>query len=192
MLSFFLSTEVDGERLSGEEILDICFLLLIAGLDTVTASLECFFAHLCEFPGRRAAVVADPALVPAVVEELLRWETPVVAVPRIAATDTVLAGTEIAAGEHVLVILASANTDEAGLAAAGEVRWDRDVTRQFAFGGGIHRCLGRHLARVELRTAVSIWHQRIPDYQLAPGAELSFSPGIRSVASFPMVLGGRG
>jgi cytochrome P450 len=189
MLSFFLAAEVDGERLTREEILDICFLLLIAGLDTVTASLECFFAHLCEFPERRREVVADPGLVPEVVEELLRWETPVVAVPRVATRDTVLAGTEIAAGEHVMVVLGSANTDEAGLADADQVRWDRDVTRQLAFGGGIHRCLGRHLARVELRTAVSIWHERIPDYRLAPGTELVFTPGIRTVGSFPLRLG---
>jgi cytochrome P450 len=192
MLSFFLNARVDGERLSREEILDICFLLLIAGLDTVTASLECFFAHLCEFPERRREIVADPALVPAAVEELLRWETPVVAVPRIATCDTVLAGTEIAAGEHVMVLLGSANTDQAGLPDADQVRWDRDVTRQLAFGGGIHRCLGRHLARVELCAAVTIWHERIPDYRLAPGAALVFTPGVRSVGSFPMILGTAG
>lgn len=189
MLSFFLTTEAEGERLSHEEILDICFLLLIAGLDTVTASLDCFFAHLCEQPDRRRAIVADPSLIPAAVEELLRWETPVVAVPRVATRDTVLAGTEIGAGEHVMVILGSANTDPAGLPGADQVRWDRDVNRQLAFGGGIHRCLGRHLARVELCTAIEVWHERIPEYWLAPGAELHFAIGIRSVESMRIRVG---
>ena len=188
MLSFLLTAEVDGERLTHEEVLDICFLLLIAGLDTVSASLECFFAHLCEFPERRREIVADPDLVPAAVEELLRFETPVTAVPRIATRDTELSGTPIASGEHVMVLLGSANTDEAGLPDADRVRWDREVTRQLAFGGGIHRCIGRHLARVELQTAITIWHERIPEYRLAPGAELEFTPGIRSVGSFPMVI----
>ena len=76
LLSRFLDAEVDGHRLTRDDILDVCFLFLIAGLDTVSASLDCFFGYLCEHPDQRRQLVADPSLVPSAVEELLRWETP--------------------------------------------------------------------------------------------------------------------
>jgi cytochrome P450 len=189
LLSQFLSTEVEGDRLSREDILDICFLFLIAGLDTVSASLDCFFRYLAEHPDKRSMLVADDTVVPAVVEELLRWETPVVGVPRIATQDVEVGGCPISRGEHVTALIGSANTDEAEYPDAEDVRWDRDANRHLAFGGGIHRCLGSHLARVELRVALREWHARIPDYRIKPGVDLNFTPGIRSVDSFPMILG---
>jgi len=79
LLSEFLVTEVDGVRLTRHEILDICFLFLIAGLDTVTATLDCMFAFLADHPDHRRQLVDDPAVIPVAVEELLRWETPVMA-----------------------------------------------------------------------------------------------------------------
>jgi cytochrome P450 len=189
LLSGFLTAEVDGDRLSREQILDICFLFLIAGLDTVSASLDCFFFFLAEHPARRREIVEDPSLIPAVVEELLRWETPVVAVSRVAAEDTEVDGCPIKAGDPVMVLIGSANTDESELADAEVVRWDRRANRHLGFGGGIHRCLGSHLARLELRVALQAWHKRIPDYQVSPGAELVFTNGIRSLDTFPMLLG---
>ncbi len=84
LLSRFLDASVDGQRLTREDILDICFLFLIAGLDTVTASLDCMFAYLAEHPDQRRQLVDDPSLVPAAIEELLRWETPVMGVVRVA------------------------------------------------------------------------------------------------------------
>ncbi|HUS61629.1 MAG TPA: cytochrome P450, partial [Acidimicrobiales bacterium] len=189
LLSHFLHVEVDGDRLTHEEILDICFLFLIAGLDTVTASLDCFFAYLAEHPEQRQRIVADPSIVPAAVEELLRWETPVVAVARVAVVDTELAGCPIQQGDHVMAVLGSANTDEEALADADHVRFDRDGNRHLAFGGGVHRCLGIHLARLELRVAVREWHGRLPEYSVKPGVELEYTEGIRSLDTFPMVLG---
>ncbi|MCK9904588.1 cytochrome P450 [Frankia sp. Cpl3] len=189
LLSYFLEAEVEGDRLTREDILDICFLFLVAGLDTVSASLDCFFAYLAEHPERRLEIVKDPSVVPAVVEELLRWESPVAAVGRVAARDTELGGCLIRAGENVMPMLGAANTDDTHLADATTVRWDRRVNRHLAFGGGVHRCLGSHLARLELRVALKLWHERIPDYQIRPGVELMFSNGVRAAESFPMVLG---
>ncbi len=189
LLSQFLETEVEGDRLTHEEILDICFLFFIAGLDTVSASLDCFFRYLAEEPDQRRRLVADPDLVPRAVEELLRWETPVIAVPRIAAQDTELSGCPVSKGEHVMVLIGSANTDEADLPDSGEVLLDREVNRHLAFGGGIHRCLGSHLARLELRVAMREWHRRIPDYRITPGFDLQMTTGIRSAPAFPMQLG---
>jgi cytochrome P450 len=80
------------------------------------------------------------------------------------------------------------NTDEASLPDAYDVRFDREVNPHNAFGGGIHRCLGSHLARLELRVALREWHTRIPDYSVKPGHELVYTPAIRSLDTFPMVF----
>ena len=189
LLSQLLDAELDGERLSRENLLDICFLFLTAGLDTVTASLDCFFAYLADHPEQRAQIVADPEIVPRVVEELLRWETPVTMVSRFATRDTELGGCPIKAGTEVYLSLGSANTDDQEFPDADEVRGGREANRHLAFGGGIHRCLGSHLARLELRVVLREWHSRIPDYHIKPGTELVFTQAIRSLDSFPMVLG---
>jgi cytochrome P450 len=189
MLSHFLDAEVDGARLTREEIVDIGFQLLIAGLDTVTAALDCMFGYLAQHPEHRKALVADPDAIPNAVEELLRWESPVFAAERVATRDVEVAGCPVKAGDHVLVLVGAANIDDAEVSDAGEVQLDREVTRHLAFGGGIHRCLGSHLARLELRVALREWHRRIPDYSLAPGAVLGYSPGIRALDTFPMLLG---
>jgi cytochrome P450 len=192
ILTTFLHTEVDGHSLTREDILDICFLFLIAGLDTVTASLDCFFAYLARHPEQRRQLAEDPSIIPAAVEELLRWESPVTTVARVAVEDTELGGCPIKAGQHVNVLIGSANTDDAEFGDGDEVRFDRDPNRHLAFGGGIHRCLGSHLARHELRVALREWHRRFPDYSIKPGHALSYTPGVRSIDHFPMILGRAG
>jgi cytochrome P450 len=188
ILSQLLDASVDGQKLARTEILDICFLFLIAGLDTVTATLDCMFAFLAQHPEHRRRLVAEPALIPAAVEELLRWETPVMGVARVAARATSLAGCPINAGDQVMVMLGSANTEEGEFVDAETVRFDRESNRHLAFGGGIHRCLGSHLARQELRIALREWHRRIPEYEVAPGHTLAYTSGIRSIEHFPMVF----
>jgi len=188
LLTQFLSTEVDGVQLSRNDILDICFLFLIAGLDTVTATLDCMFAFLSRHPEHRQQLVDHPSIIPSAIEELLRWETPVMGVARVAVSDTELGGCPVHAGDQVMVLLGSANCDEAELADADEVRFDREVNRHLAFGGGVHRCLGSHLARLELRVALRVWHKRIPQYELADGTELVYTAGIRSIDYMPLVF----
>ncbi|MGZ4693156.1 MAG: cytochrome P450 [Acidimicrobiales bacterium] len=186
LLSRFLDTEVDGHQLSREEILDICFLFLIAGLDTVTATLDCMFAYLARNPDQRRRIVDDPSIIPSAVEELLRWETPVMGVVRVAVEDTELGGCPVHKGDQVTVLLGSANTDETEFDDADDVRFDREVNRHLAFGGGVHRCLGSHLARQELRIALREWHRRIPEYSVPSGVTLEYTGGIRSIERFPM------
>ncbi|HVN52387.1 MAG TPA: cytochrome P450 [Acidimicrobiales bacterium] len=188
LLSRFLDAEVDGHRLTRDDILDICFLFLIAGLDTVTSTLDCMFSYLAQHPEQRRLLVEDPGLIPSAIEELLRWETPVMGVARVAVADTELAGCPIHAGDQVMIMLGSANTDEAEFDDAEVVRFDREVNRHLAFGGGIHRCLGSHLARQELRIALREWHRRIPEYAVAEGHTLVYTPAIRSIEHFPMVF----
>jgi cytochrome P450 len=186
LVSRFLSAEVDGHRLTREDILDICFLFLIAGLDTVTATLDCMFGFLAQNPDHRRMLVDDPSLIPSAIEELLRWETPVSLVARAAVEDTTFAGCPVAKGDSVILMLGSANTDEGDVEDADTVRFDREINRHIAFGGGVHRCLGSHLARMELRVALREWHRRIPEYSVEPGHTLVYTQNIRSIDHFPM------
>ncbi|MBC8364652.1 MAG: cytochrome P450 [Actinobacteria bacterium] len=186
-ISAFLDAEVDGERLTPEDVIDICYLFFLAGLDTVTASLDCMLARLAQHPAERQRLVDDPTTIPHAVEEMLRWETPVTSVARITTSDTELSGCPIAAGTLVSVMIGSANTDEAAWEDVDEVDFDRAANKHLAFGGGVHRCLGSHLARMELRVTLEEWHARIPDYRLADGAELLYSPNLRQVDDLPLV-----
>ena len=186
LVSRFLQAVVDEHTLSRKDILDICFLFLIAGLDTVTATLDCMFAFLAQNPEHRRQLVDDPSLIPSAIEELLRWETPVSLVARASLRDTAIAGCPVKEGDSVILMLGSANTDDDEVEDAQVVRFDREVNRHIAFGGGIHRCLGSHLARMELRVALREWHRRIPEYSVAPGHTLVYTPNIRSIENFPM------
>jgi cytochrome P450 len=189
LITYLTQAEIEGDKLTDSEIIRICFLLLAAGLDTVTISLECVFAYLTENAGVRRMLAAEPGSENNLVEELLRWETPVQAVPRRVTRDLEIApGCVIKAGSPVGIALASANVDPDGLPGADSVDVRRGDLRNLAFGGGPHRCLGSHLARMELRTVVRTWHQRIPEYSLAPGAELVWnSSALRGVDHLPLV-----
>jgi cytochrome P450 len=187
MLSALLRAEIEGERLTRNEILDICFLLLLAGLDTVTATLGCNMAFLATNPEQRERLVGNPTLIPSAVEELLRWETPVVAVPRLVKQNVTIAGVELKEGELATLLIGAANTDDAHFADAQRVDFERERNVHAAFGAGPHRCLGSHLARMELRVAMEVWHQRIPEYRIKPGETPRYSPGIREALYLPLV-----
>ena len=161
--------EVGGRPLTKDEIFDYAFLLFIAGLDTVTAALGFSFTYLARRPEHRKALVADPALVPAAVEELLRAFS-VVNPARTATRDMEFAGVCLKEGDRVLLSTVLANRDPAEFDDPTDVRFDRPVNRHVAFGAGPHRCLGSHLARLELKVALEEFHRRIPDYRIADGA----------------------
>ncbi|MCH7788628.1 MAG: cytochrome P450 [Acidobacteria bacterium] len=186
-LSGFLSSEVDGHRLTPDDVVDIGYLFFLAGLDTVTASLDCMISFLAQNPEQRQQLVDDPSRVNAVIEELLRFETPVTGVPRITSRDTELGGCPIKAGTTIMVMLGSANTDEEFWDGGDDVDFDREVNKHLAFGGGLHRCLGSHLARMELRVVLEEWHRRVPNYSIADGVELNYSAGLRQIDNLQLV-----
>lgn len=188
VLSALIAADVEGQPLSREELLDICFLFLIAGLDTVTDSLDCFFVYLARHPEHRRQLIDQPDILPSAIEELLRWETPVPGVARVAMQDVEVAGCPISKGERVSPLLGAANTDPTEFADPEVVDFCRNPNRHRAFGGGPHRCLGSHLARMELRVALREFHRRIPDYEIPPGTELSYTGGLRSVESLPLTF----
>jgi cytochrome P450 len=179
--------EVEGRELTEAERLGICHLLLLGGLDTVTATLDCMVLHLAREPERRRAIVDDPSIVPAVVEELLRYETPVAMVIRIVKQDVELGGVQLRAGDHATLLIGASNVDPGQFDEPEAPDFAREANRHLAFGGGPHRCLGSHLARLELRVAIEELHRRIPDYRVADGADVMISPAIRQAYGLPIV-----
>ena len=187
LLSRLAHGQVDDRPLTREETLGICHLLMLGGLDTVTATLDCALAYLAADPARRQAVVDDPTLAAVAVEELLRHQTPVMMVLRVLKEDCELGGQQLEAGDHATILIGSANADDSEFANASGVDFERESNRHLAFGAGPHRCLGSNLARVELRIALEEWHRRIPDYRIADGTDLTYSLGIRQTAELPLV-----
>ena len=106
----------------------------------------------------------------------------------LATQDTEIGDCPVRKGQVVAALLGAANTDETELADADVVRFDRVANRHVAFGRGIHRCLGSHLARLELRIALREWHARIPDYRVPPGFQPAFTTSIRSLVALPLQL----
>lgn len=185
LLSRIVHSTIDGRELTEAELLGISHLLLLGGLDTVTATLDCMVAYLADHPDQRQRLVEDPTLIPAAVEELLRWLTPVMAIPRSIKEDVTMAGVELKAGDGVVLVIGAANDDESEFADP-EVDFGRQPNRHVAFGGSNHSCLGAHLARLELRVALEELHRRIPDYRVPEGSEIHYSPGIRQADHLPL------
>ena len=188
LLTRIVNGQVDGRPLTHREQLGMCHLLLLGGLDTVTATLDCMIVYLAQHPDRRQAVVDNPELMDPAIEEMLRHQTPVMMVPRIIAQDFELGGVHMAAGDSATLMIGAANCDRAEFDDPTEVVLDREANRHLAFGGGPHRCLGSHLARLELRVALQEFHKRIPEYAIAEGTEIHFSPGIRQADHLPLVF----
>jgi cytochrome P450 len=188
LLSRLVTAEVDGRPLTHAEKMGICHLLLLGGLDTVTATLDCMIAYLAQHQDRRQAIVDNPELMDPAIEEMLRQQTPVMMVPRVIAQDCELGGVQMTAGDSATLMIGAANCDEHEFASSGEVILDRGANRHLAFGGGPHRCLGSHLARLELRVALEEFHKRIPEYKIVEGTEIHFSPGIRQADHLPLVF----
>jgi cytochrome P450 len=177
------------DRLDDAEILGLSFVLVLAGLETVTSALSTMFSLLATQPQLRKQVAAEPSCIPQAVEELLRFDGPLMLVPRIATQDVTLAGQFIPAGAQVRIALGVANRDPAEHPDPDVIDLQR-TGRNLAFGAGPHRCLGLHLARMELRATVEEWHRRIPEYELAPGVtpQVTWPAATVSIPSLPLVF----
>jgi cytochrome P450 len=166
LLTFLLDAAVDGERLTDDERLGCAILLLIAGIDTTWSTLSSSLWYLAQDRDSRQRILAGESAILPAVEELLRVFAPT-SVARITLSETTIRGTTIAARQPVLLPFPSANRDEEVFEDADRVVLDRTPNRHLAFGAGIHRCLGAHLARMELRVAFQEFLSRIPDFRLA-------------------------
>ena len=163
LLSQLLSDSSDG-ALTDEEIIGLCFLFLIAGLDTVTAATGFALYELARNPALRATVIDDEEAVTHFIEEVLRINPPVPYVPRMTTAEVTVAGVTIPAGSNCWLGLGTANRDPARYPDADVIHQRRD--NHFTFGRGPHRCLGSHLARLELRLIIEEWNRRIPTYSV--------------------------
>ena len=165
IVTHLVQSTIDGEPLSEDELLSICEVLVLAGLDTVKQQLGYSFLHLATHPEDRRRLSAEPEVVPLAVEELLRAFS--VADPaRKVAEDIEFHGCPMRKGDMVWLPPCTANRDPRVFPRADEVVLDRSPNRHFAFGSGPHRCQGVHLARLQMQVALEEWHRRIPEYGL--------------------------
>lgn len=184
------SIELDGQvrPLTDEELCNMFFLLLIAGLHTVTGTLAWSVLHLADRPDERQRLIDDPSLIPAAVEEMLRIEAAVSPGRRVR-HDTTLGGIELKEGDQLLLVLAGANRDGREFDDPDVVHIERTPNRHLSFGSGPHRCIGSHLARVELRIAMEEIHKRIPDYRSDPEDPAVVLPSqVRGFARLPLLF----
>ena len=187
LLSVLLRADVDGEELTPFEV-DVFFMLLMnAGSETTRNLITGGTLALFEHPDQRARLVADPALLPAAIEEMLRWVTPVVHFRRTATADCEIAGQRIAAGDKVVMWYSSANRDEAQFPDADRFDVGRTPNDHVAFGaGGPHFCLGASLARLEARILFEELLTRLPTLTQAGDAVHLRSNFINGITSLPV------
>jgi cytochrome P450 len=171
LISELVETEVDGRRLTDDDIFAFLRLLLPAGIETTYRSLGNTLFALLTHPEQLEEVVASPELRGAAIEEALRWETPLLLVPRRCVRDTHLAGLEIPAGAGLNVFLGSANRDERRYDDPERYDVHRPMAPIASFGSGPHACLGMHLARMEMKVALDAVLDRLPGLTLDPAAE---------------------
>ncbi|RAV03993.1 cytochrome P450 [Mycolicibacter senuensis] len=188
IVSKALEYEIDGEPVSDADLLSFCLLMFMAGLDTVSVTLGWIFLHLARNDSDRERILADPGVVNSAVEEFLRAYAIVIPARKVV-KDIEIQGCPMKAGDMVNIPLIAATRDEAAFPDAKTVDITRKPNRHIAFGAGPHRCLGSHLARLELQIAMQEWHKRIPNYRVADGAELQESGGQLGLNSLPLEWG---
>lgn len=171
LISLMLDARIEGRPLSDKEMFGLFFFFLLAGLDTVASATVLHFRHLAIDAELRRRVVADPSLIPATIEELLRRYSQIVT-NRFVAKDTELHGVTLRKGDNIILALPLANLDEASFADPLAVDLGRPANPHIAFGSGPHRCIGSNIARQQLRITYEEWLKRIPDFHLTPGARV--------------------
>jgi cytochrome P450 len=187
IVSQLLAADIDGRKLRLDEILAMCRLLFVAGLDTVTNTLAFTARVLAENPDLQRQLRDDPALIPEAAEEIMR-RTAVSNTLRRVGKDGLFHGVELHKGEQVLVCLPLAGLDDKAVEDPELVDFHRKLKNHFAFGAGPHRCLGSHLARVELRVFLEEWLKRIPAFGVKPDTTLRYRPGIvNAMIDLPLV-----
>lgn len=188
LISLYARTKMDGDYLTTDELLGICFQHLVAGIDTTFSTVASAAWWLAGHPDQRRRLIDDPALVPTAVEEFLRYLAPV-SVARVVTRDTDLGGERLQEGQKVLILFPSANRDETEFPDADQVIFERSPNRHLAFGSGIHRCLGSNLARLEVRCALEETLRRFPDYRIADDATITWSAGqSRGIRTLPITF----
>jgi cytochrome P450 len=186
LTTYLINAELHGRKLDPSHVVGTMALLLIAGIDTTWSAIGASLWHLARTPQDRTRLVADARLLPTAMEEFLRAYAPVT-MARLVKEDMHWHGADMKADDWILLSFPAANRDPAQFDRAGEVIIDREVNRHAAFGLGIHRCVGSHLARMELRAALEIWLERIPEFTLEDPSAVTWAAGqIRGPRTLPL------
>jgi cytochrome P450 family 142 subfamily A polypeptide 1 len=190
LFSVLVNSEVDGQRMSDDEIVFETLLILIGGDETTRHTLSGGTEQLLRHPDQWERLVADGTLVPGAVEEMLRWTSPVKNMARTIMADNEFHGTQLREGEKMLLLFESANFDESVFGDPDSFRIDRNPNSHLAFGFGTHFCLGNQLARLELTTMLRTILRRLPDLRLADDSALPLRPAnfVSGLEQMPVVF----
>jgi cytochrome P450 len=187
ILSTLAEARIDGEPL-GDELLGICFLLFVAGIETTASLLSNSLFHLASDEQQRELVAADAECVPAAVEELLRFDAPIQNLARVTTSSMTLHDVQIPEGARVLLLHGAANRDERRYEDPDRLDVTREPKRHVAFGDGIHHCLGAPLARLEARIALQRFFELVGDYRVVGDVQRQESPTARGLTSLPVAI----
>jgi hypothetical protein len=166
LISVLLTASPEGDALTHEELLSLCFLLTVAGTETTTSGLGNALLALDHFADDRARIVADRSLLATAVDEILRYDSPVQGLSRVTTEPVEIGGTRIPAGARVHMLFAAANRDPDVFDDPDRFDITRSPNVHLAFGFGIHHCLGASLARTEIRIGLDEFLDRFPEYQV--------------------------
>jgi cytochrome P450 len=190
LIHAFLTVEVDGDRLTDDEVVANCIITMVGGQETTTNLIGNGILTLLRNPSELARVIGEPALVPAAVEELLRYESPSQQTTRIAPEDAVLGGKRIRAGQAVIAVMGAANRDPERFPDPDRLDVGRTDNRHLAFGWASHFCFGAPLARLEGQIAFATMLRRLADLRLEP-EPLVWRPhlALRGLTALPVRFG---
>lgn len=190
-ISKLMAAEVDGEPLSDYTVVGVCFLLLVAGIDTTWSSIGAALWHFASEEDDRKQIYDDPGLFPTAIEELLRYYSPVAMARRVMEPVT-FGEAEMEPGDKVIMNFPAANRDPDAFDRPDEVVLDRERNRHIAFGVGIHRCAGSNLARMEMDVALRVWFERIGDFKLSDPEAVQWAGGqVRGPRVVPVTVQAR-
>ncbi len=167
LIDYLCRAEIDGKRLTHDELLRYCYLIFLAGLDTTAWAIRAGIWHLARTPEDQQKLRDNPDLIPMACEEFLRCLSPVQAMARTCLKDTEVRGQKINEGERVLLVFGAGNRDEDVFPNPDKIDIEREENRHLGFGGGIHRCLGSNLGRRELVVGIEEFLNVVPEFTLA-------------------------
>lgn len=190
LITGLAAAEIDGEKLSDEEIFSFLRLLLPAGVETTYRALGNLLFGLLTNPEQLQALRNDRSLIPQAIEEAVRWEPPLIMITRVASRDTELGGVHIPEGSSVMPVLGAANRQEKRFPSPDQFDIFREAKANIGWGYGVHVCLGMHLARLEMRVALNLLLDRLPNLRLDPAADDPYIRGqaFRSPTSVPILF----